>query len=168
MVPHANDPYAPPRADAEPTPVLDVEDAFEATKATGAVRTSAGLLAGTGLLLEMSALQLVLNFHLVGLARIVTWTLVVLGAVLFFVAIKLYRQRVWAAQAAIALAAMTAVATAGWLLVLLGSGTFSLYAFALPPLGIAAAITSYSALAQCRRASAARERLAVEGVVADF
>jgi hypothetical protein len=168
MMPRANDPYAPPRAEAEPSNLLDAEDAFEATKATSIVRTSTGLVAGTALLLEMSALQLVLNFHLVGLARMVTWGLVVLGAVLFVVAIKLYRQRVWAAQAAIGLAATTAIATAGWLLVLLGSGTFSLYALALPPLSIAAAITSYSALAQCKRASAARERLRGEGVVADF
>jgi hypothetical protein len=163
------DPYAPPAADAAPVVAIpDVEEAFEATKVTTQVRVAAGLVAGTGLLLELSSVQLFGNFQLVGLARWVAIGMVALGAGVLFVAAKIYRQRVWAAQAGMALGIVNAVASALWLLLLFGSGVISLYAFALPPLSIAAAIVSRSALAQCRRASLARERLQGEGVVADF
>ena len=163
------DPYAPPKVDGPPTVAFaSEEEAFEATKATGSVRLAAGLVAGVGLLLELSSIQLFGNFQLFGFAKIVAYGMIGFGGVFLFVATKLYRQRVWAAQLGLGLAALAAVAGAVWLLVLVGAGVISLYGFVLPPLSIATVVLVRPAVAQCRRATAARERLQRDGVAADF
>jgi hypothetical protein len=162
--------YAAPAADsARHEPGGDeLDDLVAKTKASPLVVTAAGVAALTGTILALSAVQLWINFTLFGTIVAVPWGMIALGLGHFAIAVKIFRLRLWAAQAGGALGIVTSLAAFAWLVLAAASGLFTLYGMVLPLLGIATAVLSFLALAPCRRGTDARRRLDKDGLHTDF
>lgn len=144
------------------------DEMVEATKPTQTVTAGVALTGVTGAVLALSALQLWLNFRIVGPARMVPFGMLVVAAAFFLIAAELFRLRVWAAFAAIGLGFAVALAGAVWFVVSLASGLLSLYGFALPMLSVFVGVLGLLSLGPAQRATAAREQLLREGIATDF
>jgi hypothetical protein len=140
----------------------------EATKATPLVIGAAAATGSTGALLGLAAVQLWGNLQLLGAFRYVPWGMLGLCAALLVVAAKLYRQRLWAAQLAIALGLLSSVSGAMWFILALLAGLFTLYGMMLPVVGLGTAVLGFLTLPQVRTAAEARRTLERDGVLTDF
>lgn len=168
MADTGNNVYAPPTVTAPAPALAQSEDPFEATKQTTLVIVSAACLAVNGLVFAFTALQLVMYVRLLRPGQLMAYSMVITGICFVAVAVKVYRQRLWAVRAGIGLSAVGALAAVAWFVVSVGSGLITVYALMLPPLGVAGVVLGVMAMPQIRRACAARLRLAQEGLLADF
>ncbi len=160
--------YAAPADSTTSASPRALEDPFEATKPTTKVIAAAACVAINGVVVALAALKLWLYVRLQSSGMVLAYVMVATGAVFVGIAVKLYRQRLWASYAGIGLAGLGALAALVWFLLTFGSGIFTLYALMLPPLGVAGVVLGILAHPQVQRATAAREQLAKDGVLADF
>ena len=166
--PHAHAYAAPVADDRDARGVEVLDDLVERTRPTSLVIAAALVVALTGTLFALSAAQLWMNFTLYGIFRAVAWAMLGLGLVHFAVATKIFRLRLWAAQAAFALAIVSTLGAAAWFLLSTTSGLFTLYALFLPLATAASAVLSFLSIAPARAATEARFRLDRDGLQTDF
>ena len=169
-------PYASPEAASGPPAAVPVgtwlppaEDDIDLTRPSGMVKAGAFLTVATGLLTVLVGIQLLLLVTLVvPWLRLVPYALLAGGFGILWLGYKTLRTRGWAAMAATGANALVTLAMGYWVLFTAASGFFSLYALALPPLALVATVFAALAIPPCRRADAARERLATAGVEMGF
>lgn len=172
----ASNPYAAPTVsthadepdDPGPAGPVDLDQQLARTQLTFLVRAGAVALAMGGGLLFFAGLQLWGAVTLLGPIRFVPWAMLGLGALQIVLGVKVYRQRVWAAWSGAIIAGIVGLATMYWFLLSTVSGFISLLALMTPFFELGAAVMAFLALPSCRRAAAARRRLAADGLDVDF
>ncbi|MCB9555762.1 MAG: hypothetical protein H6707_06625 [Deltaproteobacteria bacterium] len=173
----AENPYAPPniterdRHQAPPVGSFDDEELERLVvlaRPHAVTKAAAALQAALGALLLLGALQLADVVRLFGWLRWVPHLMTILGIASLWIALKVYRLRLWATLAALIGSAIIALLMAGWFLLAASSGFLSLIGLLIPVSALAAAIVSSVALGACHRARDARKRLAEGGVPVDF
>lgn len=134
-------------------------DAPLVVKLAAAVSGVAGLFACLGGLQPATSLI----FRELWLAAVV-WSLVAAGAAQLVLGFMLVRNRAWVAVGATVLAPITLLLSLGWAVFALSNGAFSCLNVLAVPLGIGATILAPLSIGPARRATAARQRLADQGV----
>lgn len=166
-------PYAAPAVPTAPLAPgaegpLDLDAELAETKMNFFVRAGAVAAAVTGAVLLFAGLQLWGAVRLDGVWELIPWGMLGVGALQIVLGVKIYRQRVWAATAVTALGGLLALAAVVWFVMATSSGFISLLALMTPFTEAGAAIMAGLALPSCRRAAAARKRLAADGLDVDF
>jgi hypothetical protein len=156
----------PPAAPGPDNAVL--ERALADTRRTGEVVLASAVVAINGGLHLLSTIQLWTFVHLRGVYGLVPPAIGIFGVVFIALGSKLYGQRLWAAAAALALSAVSALGTGLWLLLTLGSGMLSPLALLLPAVSVAATVCAGLALGPCRRTAVARRAAAAAGMDIDL
>ena len=156
--------------DNSPDPGLDdaLDDEIARTRPGFLVIGAAICTAITGLLLLLGALQLGAFLRLRGALTYAPHVMGGLGIVGFYVAAKIYGQRLWAVV--LGLVEMTAVffILGGFFVWLSSRGVFSLIMMLISPLALAAAIVDALAIGAVIRALRARRRLGDQGLDINF
>lgn len=163
-------PYAPPVDAALPElatqGLADLDDEIEATRPNRLVKAAIATTAATGALLVLCSVYFGWGLLIWGIPAF--YPLVVLGVVEVWLSLKIYRQRPWAAIAAVVLSAVIAAASGIWLLLLVMSGFFAVMNLVLPLVALTAAVLAGLAIASCLRTVRIRRHLADRGIDVDF
>jgi hypothetical protein len=146
----------------------EIDQLMATQQITLSIKASAGLLAGLGVSLVFSAVQILGMLRLIGTYRPVPYLMLAVGVLCVVLGIKVYRARPWATIAGTVLAGITVLAMGLWFLLAAGSGFISLVALLSPFVAIAATVFSALSIAPCDRARRARRRLAELGMPMDF
>jgi hypothetical protein len=162
-----SDPYAPPgKIDDDPQMP---DDELDALKPGWKVRVAWMALAGSGFLMVLSAVQLLITFTFVDLLlKAVPFAMIVLGVISFPIAAKLRRMHGWAAIGSIVLGALITAGMVLWILFAASRGVISFMQLVVPAVSGATTVFSIMTLGACRLADEARRRLADTGIDARF
>ena len=145
-------------------PPFDVEVLIQETRPTLLVHAAASASAATGAFLLITAFQLWDLVVFRGRFKAIPVAFTIVGIVSLPLAVKIWRQRPWAAVAGLALFGPTALGSSLCLFMSFTGGLISAAAALVPPLAIGAAVTTGLAIGSCRRTAAARRRLATAGL----
>ena len=166
--------YAPPAAaverfepDDQPA-TADVDAEIKALELSAMTKAAILLVAATGALLVLAAIQLFGVLRLRGLLRLAPYAMLLVGVGGVMVAVKVYKQRVWAALMATVGAAVVALAMGVWFVIASLGGFISFLGLLTPIVAVVAAVFAALAIAPCKRTAAARRRLAANGLDMDF
>lgn len=166
--------YAPPAAAAasyQPGDAIasaDVDLELDNIRLTMMTKAAILLVAATGALLVLGAIQLFGVLRLRGFFRITPYAMLIVGIGGFVIAVKIYKQRVWAAITATVAAGVVALAMGAWFVIAMFGGFISLLGLMTPVLAFIAAVFAALAIGPCKRTSDARRRLAAHGMDVDF
>jgi hypothetical protein len=155
----------PPR---EPLGSEDVDRDLQQTQLSGMTKAAAAMAAILGALLLLNALQLWDVVIIRGVLRFVPHIMVIAGIGAIFLAVKIFRQRVWAVITSAILSAIVALGMVVWFVIAMGSGFISFISFLAPVIGVLSAVFAGIATGACLRTAAARRRLAAAGLDVDF
>jgi hypothetical protein len=168
-------PYAPPRDGGarfapqdQPLDLADLDHQLAELRPKAAVKAAIGMMAASGALLILAALQLWDTVLLLGVVRFVPLGMLLLGAASLTLSVKIYRQRVWAAVTALIVAGVTALGMGTWFLLAAGSGFISLIGLLVPLCAALAAVFAGLAIGACRRTATLRRRFSASGLDVDF
>jgi len=159
-------PYSPPVDAALPELPGDADEQIEATRPNGMVKAAVATTAAAGALLLLSSLYFGWGLLIWGFPAV--YPFAVLGVVEVWLSLKIYRQRVWAAIAAVVVSGAIAAASSLWLVLLVLSGFFALMNVVLPLAALAATLLASLAIASCLRVGKIRRHLAAQGLDVDF
>jgi len=140
------------------------EDDFQTAQPPAIAKVAGGVALGAGALAVLVLAQTVTGFWVRSDFKIGLVVLAALGVADAVFGLALMRARAWAAIASAAGCAALFLGASIWLFVSLRSGLVSLFALGAPPLAFVAAVLAAIGVAPCRRASAARARLAAQGL----
>lgn len=142
---------------------MSEEDLSLAGTPTGRVKAASGFTIVGGLFLCLTGVQLIGVVFRDAWMNGATHLFVGLGALLIGLGIRTFRGRVPEAVAALVLASLGCLAAALWFLVTFGAVLSLMNVISVPLLGLGA-LLQFFALADVRRMSAARQRLADDGL----
>lgn len=142
---------------------MSEEDLSLAGAPTGRVKAASGFTIAGGLFLALTGLQLIGVTFRDDWMNGAMYLFIGLGALLMGLGPRTFRGRLPAAFAAMALAGLGCLAAGLWFLVTFGSLLSLMNIISVPLLGVAA-LLQFFALADVRRMSAARQRLADDGL----
>ncbi len=128
------------------------------------VRIAGRVVLVAGVFTVLLGVQTLSNLRMVGLWMVVPPLQLLGGAAMAVCGWKLSRARGWAALAALIVSALSAVTTTLWSVVALLNGYVSLLSFMVVVGGVAGAVMAGLTIGECRRADAARARLAEQGL----
>lgn len=128
------------------------------------VRVAGRVVLVAGAFTVLLAVQTLSNIRMVGLWSIVAPLQLLFGVGMAVSGWKLSRARGWAAVASLVASALCALCTTAWSVVALINGYVSLLSFMVVVGGVAGAVMAGLTIAECRRADAARARLAEQGL----
>jgi hypothetical protein len=165
--------YAPPAAATqrfEPDDGIatDVDRELEAIELTTITKAAILLVAATSALLVLAAIQLFGVLRLRGVYRAAPYVMLLLGTGGFVLAVKVYKQRVWATLTATVASAVVAMAMGIWFVIASLGGFISLLGLITPVLAVVAAVFAGLSIGPSKRTAAARRRLAASGLDVDF
>ena len=118
----------------------------------------------TGVLIALTGVQTMLAVTIRGALAASPWALLVIGSAMTYFGAMVYRARFWGAVAATGASAVGFIAAALWAFFSFSHGLYSLFALAALPLSIAAVAAAALSIVPCQRASAARAKLASQGL----
>lgn len=127
-------------------------------------RITGGLGLLSGVITALTAVQTLTMVHIRGLMAYAPWALLLLGLATAYAGARLMGGHGWAAIASTSLNALLFLLTGGWLVYSFLHGLFSLFAFFDPMLAFIAGGLSIACIDLCARVSAARKKLADEGL----
>ena len=160
---------APPPPGAALDPFEAHQDDIALTQPTGMVKAAAILVVVSGLIAALVGIQLLVSVTIVHrLLRLVPYALLVAGFGAGFLGWKTMKTRGWAAIGSAAIGGLLTLGMGYWVLLSTAAGFISLLALLLPPLALIATVFAGLAIGPCRRADAARRRLAEAGVDMSF
>jgi hypothetical protein len=140
------------------------EDDLQAAQPALIVRVGGGIVLGAGVLAILVTVQTLSGFWVSSGFTAVLVVLAVVGAATGAMGLMIMRARAWAAVAGLVCSALLFFMTMGWLVMSLGSGLVSLFAMGAPLVALVATAFAAGSIGPCRRASAARARLAAQGL----
>jgi hypothetical protein len=143
---------------------MGAEDDILSATPPALVRVAGGLVLFAGAMAVLTGGQVFLVAVMRGPLAAVPYLLVGAGALDAFFGLMVFRARDWAAIGAVAVSGILMLLAFGWLVVSFGGGLFQMYAMISPFAAAAALAMSIASLGPCRRATAARERLAAQGM----
>jgi len=136
-----------------------------ATAPTTMVKVAASLQALCGLFWALAGLQSVVSLTFRSpFVGAMPWLMIVGGIAMIALGAKIYRAHGTAAIAGAMLGAVCALAMASWFIGTMMIGVFSCISLLVMPLALGACITAVLAIGPSRQASAARQRLADQGL----
>lgn len=139
------------------------DDILSATPAA-IVRVAGGLVLFAGAMALLTGGQVFLAAVVRGPLAVIPYFLVGAGVLDAFFGLMVFRARDWAAIGAVAVSALLMLVAFAWLVLSFGGGLFQMYAMIAPFAAAGALGLSVASLGSCRRATAARERLAAQGM----
>jgi hypothetical protein len=140
------------------------EDDIQAARPPLIARVGGGVVLGAGVLADLITVQTLSGFWVSTGFTIALVVIAILGVAAGASGLMMMRARAWAAFAGLGSSGLLFFATMGWLVASVHGGLLSLFALGAPMVSLIAAAFAAGSIGPCRRASAARARLAAQGL----
>ncbi|MCA9643919.1 MAG: hypothetical protein H6718_30370 [Polyangiaceae bacterium] len=152
-------PYQPPKDESHGLNVPAGADDIELARPKTVVNAAVLALCGSGVLSILLVLQMLANFRIRGIASVILYSLLLLGAGNLIVGLQLRRLVRWAAPASVIVSTLTALVSIAWGLTSLMGLVFSLLAPLSSLACCSACLLSFLARKDALVGASARERL---------